>query len=75
VADGFTSLPKEVVLRIFIAFTSFLAGFEPANFGSRGKHANHYTTEATWLCRIYSLEFSNFILFYFILFFIFYFFE
>jgi hypothetical protein len=22
-------------------------GFEPANHGSNGKHANHYTTEAT----------------------------
>jgi hypothetical protein len=24
-----------------------LAGFEPANFGSSGKHTNHYTTKAT----------------------------
>jgi hypothetical protein len=24
-----------------------LARFEPANLGSNGKHANHYTTEAT----------------------------
>ena len=22
------------------------AGFEPANLGARGQHANHYTTEA-----------------------------
>jgi hypothetical protein len=32
--DGFTSPPKEVVLRIFI-------GIEPANLGSSGEHANH----------------------------------
>jgi hypothetical protein len=43
VTSGFTSHPKEDVLRIFIA----LAGFEPATFGSSGKHTNHYTTEAT----------------------------
>jgi hypothetical protein len=24
-----------------------LAGFEPATFGSSGKHTNHYTTKAT----------------------------
>jgi hypothetical protein len=31
----------------FIALknSSFSAGFEPANFGSSGKHDNHYTTE------------------------------
>jgi hypothetical protein len=42
-ADGFTSLP---LLQIFIAFKYSLAstGFEPANLGSNGKHANHYTT-------------------------------
>jgi hypothetical protein len=34
--DGFTSLPKEVVLRIFITLKnpSSSAGFEPANLGS-----------------------------------------
>jgi hypothetical protein len=34
--DGFTSPPKEVVLRIFITFKnpSSSAGFEPANLGS-----------------------------------------
>jgi len=31
--DGFTSPPKEGVLRIFSA------GFEPANLGTRGQHA------------------------------------
>jgi hypothetical protein len=34
---------EEGVLRIFIALT----GFERANFGSSGKHSNHYTTKAT----------------------------
>jgi hypothetical protein len=40
-ANGFTSLPKEGVLRIFIAS----AGFEPVSLGLNGKYANHYTTE------------------------------
>jgi hypothetical protein len=41
--DGFTSPPKEVVLRIFIALKNPLtsAGIEPANLGSSGEHANH----------------------------------
>jgi hypothetical protein len=45
-ADG-SSPPKEIVLRISMALKnpSFLAGFEPANLGSNGKHDNHYTTE------------------------------
>jgi hypothetical protein len=34
---GFTSLPKEGVLRIFPTAS---AGFEPANLGTRGQHAN-----------------------------------
>jgi hypothetical protein len=33
--DGFTSPPKEGMLRIFSP------GFEPANLGTRGQHANH----------------------------------
>jgi hypothetical protein len=39
--DGFTSPPKEVVLRIFITLKnpSSLAGFEPMNLGPSGKHA------------------------------------
>jgi hypothetical protein len=42
------------VLRIFIALKKSiaLAGFEPANLGSSGKHTNHYTTEATVHIRI-----------------------
>jgi hypothetical protein len=41
--DGFTFLPKEVVLRIFITREnpSTLVGIEPANLGSSGEHANH----------------------------------
>ena len=41
--DGFTSPPKEVVLRIFITLKnpSTSAGIEPANLGSSGEHANH----------------------------------
>jgi hypothetical protein len=47
VADGFTFPPKEVQLRIFIALKhhSLSDGFEPANFGSSGKHDKHHTTE------------------------------
>jgi hypothetical protein len=47
-ADGFTSPPKERVLLIFNALKNQLpsAGFEPANVGFNGKHANHLSTEA-----------------------------
>jgi hypothetical protein len=40
---------EEGVLRIFIALKKSiaLAGFEPANFGSSGKHINYHTTKAT----------------------------
>jgi hypothetical protein len=46
-ADGFTSSTKQRVLRIFVALKNLSpsVGFEPANFGSNSKHANHYTTE------------------------------
>ena len=39
--DGFTSHPKEGVLRIFFALKSSTAsvGFEPANLGTKGQHA------------------------------------
>jgi hypothetical protein len=41
--DGFTSPPKEVVLRIFITLKnpSTSVGIEPENLGSSGEHANH----------------------------------
>jgi hypothetical protein len=54
--DGFISPLKKVMLWIFITLKnwSLLAGFEPANLGSNGKHDNHYTTEngtdlVTWV--------------------------
>jgi hypothetical protein len=49
---GFTSHPKEGVLRIFIAIKNsiFSAGSEPATLVSSGKHTNHYITEATPMC-------------------------
>ena len=39
--DGFTSPPKEGVLRIFFALKNptASAGFEPANLGKKGQHA------------------------------------
>ena len=39
--NDFTSLPKEGVLRIFFALKNptASAGFEPANFGTKGQHA------------------------------------
>jgi hypothetical protein len=41
--DGFTSSPKEVLLRIFITLKnpSLSAGFETANLGFNGKHTNN----------------------------------
>jgi hypothetical protein len=46
-ADGFTSPPKEGVLRNFIALKnpSPSAGFNPVNVWSNGKQENHYITE------------------------------
>jgi hypothetical protein len=39
--DGFTSLPKEGTLRIFLPLKNptASAGFEPANLGTKGQHA------------------------------------
>ena len=39
--DGFTSFPKEGVLRIFFALKNptASAAFEPANLGTKGQHA------------------------------------
>ena len=41
VTDGFTSPPKEGVLRIFSALKNLTAsaGFEPANLDTKGQHA------------------------------------
>jgi hypothetical protein len=57
-ADGFTSPPKEGVLRIFIAVknSSALAGIEAANLGSNGKHTSHYTTEYGHYCSSYCTD-------------------
>jgi hypothetical protein len=46
-ADGFSSPPKESVVRIFIALKnpSHSAGIEPLKLLSSGKHPSHYTTE------------------------------
>ena len=43
---GFTSLPKEVILRISTLWKnpSTPAGIEPANLGSRGEYDNHWTS-------------------------------
>jgi hypothetical protein len=43
VPDGFTYLPNEIVLRIFVALknSSSSAGLEPVNLGSNGKHATN----------------------------------
>jgi len=40
--DGFTSPPKEGVLRILspLKNPTASAGFEPANLGAKGQHAN-----------------------------------
>jgi hypothetical protein len=48
-ASGFTSHPKEDVLRIFIAFKnpSPWPGTNPRPYGSSGKYTNNYTTKAT----------------------------
>ena len=39
--NGFTSLPREGVLRIFFALKNLTAsaGFEPLNLGNKGQHA------------------------------------
>jgi hypothetical protein len=48
--SGFTSRPKESVLRIFIALKIHRLGrARTATFGSNGKHTNHYTTKSTSL--------------------------
>jgi hypothetical protein len=36
------------VLRVCIALKKSMAGFEPATFGSSGKHTNHYISKATY---------------------------
>jgi hypothetical protein len=41
--DGFTSLPKEGMMRIFSPEnTTASAGFEPANLGTKSQHATKF---------------------------------
>jgi hypothetical protein len=54
-ASGFTSHPKEVVLRIFIALENLSAESQTENRGSRGKHTNQYITEATFFTPFYCI--------------------
>ena len=44
---GFTSLPKEIILRIFTFWKhpSTSAEFEPANLGYSGEHDNHWSMD------------------------------
>jgi hypothetical protein len=50
--ESFTSPPKEVVVRILIAFKNPLssARFQPAKLGSNSKHASTRTQSATYEC-------------------------
>jgi len=50
--DGFTSPPKEGVLRIFFALKNptALAGFEPANLGTKGQHGTPRPPKPLTLC-------------------------
>jgi hypothetical protein len=50
-ANGFTSLPKEGMLRIFSPENSMAsAGSEPAILGTRDQRGNHKITEAAYIC-------------------------
>ena len=48
--DGFTSPPKEGMLRIFFAPKNPMAsaGFEPANLGTKGQHATPRPPKFAW---------------------------
>ena len=61
-ADGFTSPPKEGVLRIFFRPKNpkASAGFEPANLGTKGQHATARPPKPPiksekYRCRIYTV--------------------
>ena len=51
--DGFTSPPKEGVLRIFFALKNptASAGFEPANLSAKGQHA----TRESYIKKLYDM--------------------
>ena len=56
--DGFTSPPKEGVLRIFRPKNpTSSAGFEPANLGTKGQHATPRPPKS--LCGIYTTKIKN----------------
>ena len=48
--NGFTSLPKAGVLRIFFALKNVTAsaGFEPANVGTKGQHTTSRPPKPLW---------------------------
>jgi hypothetical protein len=54
--DGFTSPPKEGVLRIFFTFKNPMAwaGFEPVNLGNKGQHATPLPPKP--LCQFYAVK-------------------
>ena len=56
--DGFTSAPKEVVLKIFFALKNPTAsvGFEPANLGTKGQHATSRPPKPRVSCSVYHLR-------------------
>jgi hypothetical protein len=60
-ADGFTSPPKEGVLRIFITLknASPSAELEPANLGSNGKHANHLLPRTTFVNILHTFKMKD----------------
>jgi hypothetical protein len=57
-SDGFTAPLKEGVLRVFIVlkYPSPSEGFDPANIGSNGKHANHDTMRRLSVIMIWYLK-------------------
>jgi len=60
--DGFTSPPKEGVLRIFftLQIATASAGFEPANLGTKGQHATSRPPKPSLCtyCRIKLIDLS-----------------
>ena len=58
--DGFTSLPKEGVLRIFspLKIPTASAGFEPANLGTKSQHVTPRPLKPPCVC-IYTRNVSH----------------
>jgi hypothetical protein len=59
--NGFTFLPKEGMLRIFLPekIPTVSTGSEPVILGTRGQHANHQTTEAAEFKSYFEIIFSR----------------